>query len=437
MKKKILALAALATIAGAAQADVTLYGLLDVGFASEAHSNGANGVFPFTLDSMDVNKVANGNNRATALTTGGLSMSRFGIKGTEDIGGGLSAGFVLESAINPTTGSLASGVGSVASGKSTATGFSSIDGQLFSRAAYVKIAQQGIGELQLGRTTALGLDQVAKFDPLNAAGLYSPLGYSGTLGGGLGATENARLNNSIKYLGGMDQFNWGYQHKFGSTTSSEVTDFSTVDALTLGYSTSDWSVQGTYQNVRDGVAMATSEYTAYGSFTGNIANMNGYMLTGLYKATDTLTVKLGGEHFTVSAPTDTGLVGTGNNGNLTYYGTTVSSIVGTTNSSSAGISDFGSTNKVINMWWVGGEYKVAANATLAVGYYSLQQNYGAGTYFGEQIISSYLDYNFTKMTDAYVGFTANNFNGNKYSNATANTYVLSNNTFGAGLRVRF
>ena len=31
------------------------------------------------------------------------------------------------------------------------------------------------------------------------AGLYSPIGYSGTIGGGLGITENSRLDNSLRY----------------------------------------------------------------------------------------------------------------------------------------------------------------------------------------------------------------------------------------------
>jgi predicted porin len=365
--------------------------------------------------------------RTTAMVTGGMSMSRFGIKGDEDIGGGTSAGFVLESAINPTNGGLANAFASN-TGTGSASGFSSINGQLFSRAAYAKIAQQGIGELQLGRTTSFGLDQVAVFDPLNAAGLYSPLGFSGTWGGGLGATENARLNNSVKYLGGTGQFNWGYQHKFGNVNATELTDISSVDAVTLGYSANGLSLQGTYQAVKDGVTMSASETAGAGGYSGNIANMNGYMLTGKYEVTEQLTVKLGGEHFVLSAPTDSfsGMVTNGD----TYYGNSLSGVVTNNN-----LTAFTTPNKIGNSWWVGGDYKVNQATTVAVGYYTINSNTSGANNYIENTLSAYVDYNFSKSTDVYAAFMSNSFHGT--ATALPSTVATSNSTVGAGLRVRF
>ncbi|MEN3372629.1 porin [Dechloromonas sp. ZS-1] len=76
MQKKIIALA-LAAVAGsaAAQTNVTIYGVADAGFASVS---------------------ASGAKRTSAIVSGGLSGSRIGFKGTEDLGNGLKALFTLE-----------------------------------------------------------------------------------------------------------------------------------------------------------------------------------------------------------------------------------------------------------------------------------------------------------------------------------------------------
>jgi predicted porin len=84
MKKSLLALALLGAFTGAASAQnsVTLYGVVDAGIASE--NKGAGNVL--------------------SMQNGGQSISRFGFKGTEDLGGGLSALFVLEGGFLPGTG---------------------------------------------------------------------------------------------------------------------------------------------------------------------------------------------------------------------------------------------------------------------------------------------------------------------------------------------
>lgn len=84
MKKTLIALAALAVVSAAsAQSTVTLYGLVDMGVATLKDS--AAGV--------DYNK--------TGVMQGTMSNSRFGFKGTEDLGGGLKANFVLELGVSP------------------------------------------------------------------------------------------------------------------------------------------------------------------------------------------------------------------------------------------------------------------------------------------------------------------------------------------------
>ena len=82
MKKSLIALAVLAASGAAmAQSSVTLYGLADVWFGSEK------------------TEANNTSERVTKLTSGGVNTSRWGLKGSEDLGGGLKANFQFEQGI--------------------------------------------------------------------------------------------------------------------------------------------------------------------------------------------------------------------------------------------------------------------------------------------------------------------------------------------------
>lgn len=90
MKKSLIALAVLGSVAGVAQAQssVTLYGLVDV-YAARTKA-GPSGAEVST----------------TVLNSGGLAQSRFGLQGSEDLGGGLKAIFKLEQGIDASNGTV-------------------------------------------------------------------------------------------------------------------------------------------------------------------------------------------------------------------------------------------------------------------------------------------------------------------------------------------
>lgn len=117
MKKSLVALAVLGAFAGAAsaQSSVTIYGVADAWVGSQKDTGGV--VVP-QVSSTNV------------LSSGGLSRSRLGFKGTEDLGGGLSAVFVLEAGLSIDNG--------------TAGGLS------FNRQSYVGFAG-GFGEVTFGK----------------------------------------------------------------------------------------------------------------------------------------------------------------------------------------------------------------------------------------------------------------------------------------------
>src|SRR5690606_10200795 len=114
MKKSLLALAVLGTFSGAAlaQSSVTIYGVADAGIAYTDNGNPAG--------------------EQWSVESGQQSGSRLGFKGTEDLGGGLSAIFTLESGFNLDNGTSAQG------------------GRLFGRQAWVGL-NGGFGTVKLGR----------------------------------------------------------------------------------------------------------------------------------------------------------------------------------------------------------------------------------------------------------------------------------------------
>lgn len=92
MKKTLAAVAVLGAFAGSAlAADVQLYGIVDTGFLY-AHGD------------TDQAGQANTDFDSFSMESGQASGSRFGFKGTEDLGNGLTVGFILENGIKSDTG---------------------------------------------------------------------------------------------------------------------------------------------------------------------------------------------------------------------------------------------------------------------------------------------------------------------------------------------
>lgn len=118
MKKSLIALAVLAASGAAmAQSSVTLYGVADIWFGRTSSEETVGGVTTKAPSQ-------------TVLQDGGVSNSRFGFKGSEDLGGGLKANFQLEQGF------------SIDTGASTSAGFN--------RQAWVGFSG-GFGEVQLGK----------------------------------------------------------------------------------------------------------------------------------------------------------------------------------------------------------------------------------------------------------------------------------------------
>jgi predicted porin len=206
MKKTLIAIASFAAL-GAAQADVTLYGVIDAGFGSTSSGLSADANNPSNANILPSNaqqaaSAIDGTQkpgRTTSMTNGMLQASRWGLKGDENLGGGLKANFVLESGLNIAGGTNPNDHALLSSSSSTnltGAGDSSLNGQMFDRQASVGLAGD-FGSVDVGFQLNLNGELMGAIDPF-AGGYISPLGTYGGLTG-MGSSYTGRASNSIKY----------------------------------------------------------------------------------------------------------------------------------------------------------------------------------------------------------------------------------------------
>jgi predicted porin len=434
-KRAVLAAAvtvALAAVSQLAQADmgyskdgvdVEVYGILDAGVGRLEHSYSGSPVFTSTVNPYNLNSSSGSFN---GIFSGGISMSRWGIKGEADLGSGNKAFFKLESAIDVNTGEISNNGLSIyndLNGLKTANGGSAINGQAFSRAAYLGLSNSIFGSLEIGRTTNFSLDQVAVYDPVQNALLFSPLGFSGGIGGGLGATENTRLDNSIKYENKISFLDLGLQYKFAGS-QSDWTAGSGYVAM-LGYSNNGpLSLKGTYSATNNTVAWAT-QYSNVVTPDSNlqIEDTSGYMLSAMYQLNSDATLKAGYEFSTVSTPNNLNLTGIQN-----YYGL----ILPNPAQNMSGEQHFGT-------FWMGGDYKFTEAFDLGVAFYDIN-TYNSPEMNKQYIAQAYsilADYNLNKHFDTYAGVMLMSYSGVGLDKKAPTDAYSGNGMYGVGLRFKF
>ncbi|WP_454828552.1 porin [Paraburkholderia xenovorans] len=236
-KPMLLAIAIAGTTASAAhaQSSVTLYGLIDQGFnyVSNVQTGRAGGA------------LAGRHQYAMSDGATGIGGSRWGLRGSEDLGGGLRAIFTLENGFNINTGGLAQG------------------GLEFGRQAYVGLANP-FGQVTFGRQYSIVSDMLA------------PLSEAGEVPGHMGANpddfddlgHSIRIDNTVKFrstpyagvtLGGM----YAVGGVAGATARNQVW------ALAASYANGPFAAAAGYLNARD---PNLSYFGTNGNSGGNTAN---------------------------------------------------------------------------------------------------------------------------------------------------------------------
>ncbi|WP_322013015.1 porin [Paraburkholderia sp. J12] len=245
MKKYLLAAALMSTgVISHAQSSVTLYGRQDVGVAYMSGIPGTTG---------------GGSTSRISLESGDWGTSFWGLKGTEDLGGGLSAVFRLEGSF------------------STATGALGANGDIWNRYATVGFSSNQFGTLLFGRELTLDGDDLWAYDPF-AQSSWS----SGSLVRGRNWQDSS---NNISYdsqnYGGFSvrgQYSLGNQTSFnnGATgNGGQLNDEGRSDAVELKYNNSFVQLRVLYDEVRNvngglgdttnGVWGSSREYMAGGN----------------------------------------------------------------------------------------------------------------------------------------------------------------------------
>jgi predicted porin len=200
MKKSLIALAVLAAAGTAsAQSSVTLFGIVDATFA-----RGTGSV-----------------SDKTQLTNSGYNSSRLGFRGTEDLGGGMSASFWLEAGVNNDNGTgAATNTNNQASGGALA-GMNGSQGLTFNRRSTVSLAG-GWGELRLGRDYTPQFWNLTVFDPFGTNGV----GTTQTLNSIITGVTAVRASNSYGYFAprNLGGFYGQVQYYMGENPAHSPTD---------------------------------------------------------------------------------------------------------------------------------------------------------------------------------------------------------------------
>jgi len=169
MKKSLLALAALTAFAGvaSAQSSVTAFGIIDLAARSVKNGNAGS---------------------IKSLSSSGQASSRLGFRGVEDLGGGLRAGFWIESDVVPDSGAAGGTVG-------TATNV------FWARRSTISL-MGGFGEVRLGRDFSATFTGFAATEIFGYVGVASPANLRGAFytNAGSGTATAVRQSNLIQYF---------------------------------------------------------------------------------------------------------------------------------------------------------------------------------------------------------------------------------------------
>lgn len=231
MHKNILALAAAlaassawsqgATATTGAGSAVTIFGIVDVGVT---HGSGS------VSDK-------------TAVTSGNSLTSRLGFRGTESLGGGMYAGFWLESRLNVDDGTGGS-TNSNNQDSGTGPAVAGRQGLLFDRAAYVTLGGDW-GEVRLGRDFNATYRNRNDFDPFSNVGVGNNLANAMSIAG----PTSTRASNMVNYLTptNLGGFFGVLNYYFGENASGAPnSDDGTGMSVRAGYAAGPWFAAAAY-----------------------------------------------------------------------------------------------------------------------------------------------------------------------------------------------
>lgn len=198
-------------------ASVTLYGIIDTTVRYSSNNAGDKG--------------------KAEVTDGFFNGSRWGIRGNESLGQGVSALFILESGFDPSTGVSTLGSSASGYGQQSTNG----QGRLFGRTALVGLEKEGVGRITFGRQYTTAYDASARFQPNGHPNLDAVVIVSGYTG--------PRQDNMLKYVGQWGPVSAGAHYTFGEVPGQAKRNSSY--GLSLGYTANNLDFGAFWQQAND------------------------------------------------------------------------------------------------------------------------------------------------------------------------------------------
>ena len=439
---------------------ISVFGILDAGIANVSHTLSYGDSFVTGVNPVALIKASQTNaGSATGVMNGGISQTRWGIKGQIGLGAGLKGVFDLETAFSIGNGTVGQSALNMGTTNTQVSADTSLESQLFGRAAYVGISSDTCGTLTIGRHTSFMLDTIPAYDALQGAQMFTPTGFSGAYGGG-GATDNSRVDNSLKYKVKVGEVTLGGLYKFsgvaGDATARGVSEF-----------LAQWEHDGfgvffAYQFAKDTtsignpsgvVSMSTlvtpavgttpavytkGQYEPIGTVTLTAENTHATMLGAHYKMGDWF-FAAGYEKEAISNPSDPAI--------MSALTSVLNMPIGTT-TSTAGVTTYAvnvtpyaaGVEKDLTVLWLGANYNVTKKLNVGLSYYHVAQgDYSNGDGEAAQMsgtttyTSALLDYHLTKAFDAYLGYMKTSAS----QSMAAGIEYPSNQVTGFGIRYMF
>jgi predicted porin len=257
MKKSLFAIAAVTAFAGAAQAQssVTVYGILDVGF------QGTSARVP-TISTQNVagavTTVQAHKLQANQFGQSAETSSRLGFRGTEDLGGGMSAFFTAEFGLSPQDQNLS---GNAATG-------------LFNRQTFVGLSKKGIGQAAIGTQytpyfTALGMTDPGQTNNAIGSVIY-PVGNAANAGISSSAmtirSNNALTVRSDSFAG----FRVGGMYAVNNADRTQSTSLTTSASNGGNTNINGWGVNADYTWKK---LLVVAAYQSFKNETANGTNV--------------------------------------------------------------------------------------------------------------------------------------------------------------------
>ncbi|MGN6317827.1 porin [Trinickia sp.] len=219
MRKRFMVTGVLAMFATAAHAEssVTIYGLYDAGLRYVREANAA------------------GESSLSMGSNGTSTPNRLGFKGVEDLGGGMSAHFNLETGWNSGSGALESTTGSPVTGTRA----------LFQRLAIVGITHARWGTIDLGQNYSVGWRTSYDYDPFNYRfPTIDPVSAIVPGSSVSQVTAGIRFHNDVQYTGIFGPITVRAEHSFGNVAGSVTTNAATAGSL--AYKSGPLAIAGSY-----------------------------------------------------------------------------------------------------------------------------------------------------------------------------------------------